>query len=144
MTLEITDWMARLAAILVFAGVIGFEREARDKPAGLRTHMLVGLGSAMFTLISLDGFEGGDPSRIAAGVVTGLGFIGAGVILREGGSVRHLTTAADLWVVGALGLVAGAGKIAEGAIGTVFAVIVLTVLRTWERRAPGTDRHDDP
>jgi putative Mg2+ transporter-C (MgtC) family protein len=105
--------------------------------------MLVGLGSAMFALISLDGFEGGDPSRIAAGVVTGLGFIGAGVILREGGSVRHLTTAADLWVVGALGLAVGAGKITEGAVATIFAVVVLSLLRLWEQRGGNDDGPPD-
>src|SRR5206468_4649217 len=111
--------LLRLGVAALLGGAIGVERELRDREAGIRTHLLVSLGSALFTIISAYGFHEflatgasvvrADPTRIAAQIVTGIGFLGAGAIIRQGLSVRGLTTAATLWVVAAIGLAAGAG-----------------------------------
>ncbi len=127
------DWPVRIALALALSGVLGFEREARQKSAGLRTHMLVGMGAAVFTLVSLD-FPGADPARVAAQVVTGIGFIGAGVIFRRGATVRGLTTAANLWVVAAIGVAVGLGRLAEASLATGVALVVLAFLRILDRR----------
>jgi putative Mg2+ transporter-C (MgtC) family protein len=120
---------ARLAIALVLGAVIGFERELDRQPAGFRTHSLVALGSALFTIISAYGFVGTpDPTRIAAQIVSGIGFIGAGTILHHRGSIRGLTTAASLWSVAAIGMAAGAGMLVMAVIGTVLIVVVLSVL----------------
>jgi putative Mg2+ transporter-C (MgtC) family protein len=108
------DTLLRVAVAAALGGVIGLERELDEKAAGLRTHMLVSMGSALFTLVGAYGFSGFssgsvDPSRIAAQIVTGIGFLGAGVIFRQGFTVRGLTTAASLWLVAAVGMAAGAG-----------------------------------
>jgi putative Mg2+ transporter-C (MgtC) family protein len=118
---------------------IGFEREIRDREAGIRTHLLVSLGSALFTVVSAYGFHeflanGGsvvraDPARIAAQIVTGIGFLGAGAIIREGLSVRGLTTAATLWVVAAIGMACGAGY-----YGPAAAAMFLTLFALWPLR----------
>ena len=123
---------------------IGFERELRDREAGIRTHLLVSLGSALFTIVSAYGFHaflehGGslvraDPGRIAAQVVTGIGFLGAGAIIREGLSVRGLTTAATLWVVAAIGMACGAGYYWPAAAATVLTLFALWPLRLWAYR----------
>lgn len=130
MALSLDELVLRLGVTLVLCGLIGLERESRDQVAGLRTHILVGLGSALFTLVSAYGFqefvgrppEPGtrvqfDPTRIAAQVVSGIGFLGAGAIIRQGFNVRGLTTAAALWIVAAIGMAAGAGYY-EGAVAT--------------------------
>jgi putative Mg2+ transporter-C (MgtC) family protein len=106
-TLEL-ELAARLAVGLVLGAVIGFERELHRQPAGFRTHSLVALGSALFTIISAYGFAGSsvDPTRIAAQIVSGIGFIGAGTILQHRGNIRGLTTAASLWSVAAIGMAA--------------------------------------
>jgi putative Mg2+ transporter-C (MgtC) family protein len=127
----------RLLGAALLGGVIGLEREVRDQPAGFRTHMLVALGSCLFTLISAYGFgafEGDpgvpyDPTRIAAQIVTGIGFLGAGAIIRSGMSVRGLTTAASLWVVAAIGMAVGAGAYVLSAAATAVALLTLLVLR---------------
>jgi putative Mg2+ transporter-C (MgtC) family protein len=121
---------ARLAIALGLGAVIGFERELDRQPAGFRTHSLVALGAALFTVLSAYGFAGAanDPTRIAAQVVTGIGFIGAGTILHQSGSIRGLTTAASLWSVAAIGMAAGAGMLLIAAVGTVLVVIVLSLL----------------
>ncbi|MEM2661156.1 MAG: MgtC/SapB family protein, partial [Nitrososphaeria archaeon] len=93
---------------IVFGAIIGLEREITHKPAGLRTHMLVCLGSCIFTIVSLR--FGMDPARVAAGIVTGIGFIGAGTIIAEQGKVVGITTAASLWVTAAIGLTIGIGE----------------------------------
>ena len=113
------DALLRLAVAGALGAAIGFEREIRDREAGIRTHLLVSLGSSLFTIISAYGFHEflvsgdnvvrTDPARIAAQIVTGIGFLGAGAIIREGLSVRGLTTAATLWVVAAIGMACGAG-----------------------------------
>lgn len=125
--------MGRLVLAALCGGLIGFERESAQKSAGIRTHTLVAVGAAVFTVVSIIGFEGGDESRVAAQIVTGIGFLGAGAIFREGGFVQGLTTAAGLWVVAALGLSAGAGKIALAIIGTITALVVLYGLQTADR-----------
>ena len=89
--------------------VIGLDREGRRQPAGMRTHMLVGLGSALYTILSIHAFNAPDPSRVAAQIVTGIGFLGAGTILQRKGGVHHLTTAASIWAVAAVGMAAGTG-----------------------------------
>jgi putative Mg2+ transporter-C (MgtC) family protein len=118
---------------------IGIERELRDREAGLRTHVLVSVGSALFTIVSAYGFHdflvnGGpiiraDPTRIAAQIVTGIGFLGAGAIIREGLSVRGLTTAATLWGVAAIGMASGAGYYSAAVFGTVIVILALWPLR---------------
>jgi putative Mg2+ transporter-C (MgtC) family protein len=140
------DWWEIAVRLLVAAGLtgaIGLERELRDRAAGLRTHMLVGIGAALFTIVSTYGwadFEFGagtgialDPTRIAAQIVTGIGFLGAGAIIRQGVSVRGLTTAAGLWVVAAIGMAAGAGYFSAAVIGTGIVLLGLVPFRWFER-----------
>jgi putative Mg2+ transporter-C (MgtC) family protein len=135
--------VARLAVATALGAVIGVERELDEKAAGLRTHMLVALGSALFTLVSAYGFSefigkdhvSYDPSRIAAQIVTGIGFLGAGVIFRSGFNVRGLTTAASLWLVAAIGMAAGAGYWQGAVIGTVVGAFALRPLGYLKRFA---------
>jgi putative Mg2+ transporter-C (MgtC) family protein len=149
------DALGRLAVAGALGAVIGFERELRDREAGVRTQLLVSMGSALFTMVSAYGFHefltsGGslvrtDPTRIAAQIVTGIGFLGAGAIIREGLSIRGLTTAATLWVVAAIGMAAGAGwywpAVAATAL-TIFALWPLRILayRVIERIKPEENR----
>jgi putative Mg2+ transporter-C (MgtC) family protein len=138
-TLDTLDVLARLALAGGLGAAIGFERELREREAGLRTHLLVCLGSALFTIISAYGFHEfltsgdavvrADPTRIAAQIVTGIGFLGAGAIIRQGISVRGLTTAATLWVAAAIGMAAGAGYYSGAVIGTVLTLVALGPLR---------------
>lgn len=118
----------RLLLSAFFGGLIGMEREFNNRPAGLRTHVLVALGSCLIMIISMYGFSGyADPSRLAAQVVSGIGFLGAGTILNKGNAIRGLTTAASLWVCGGIGLAVGNGYYV-GAVATV--IIVLFTLIT--------------
>jgi putative Mg2+ transporter-C (MgtC) family protein len=121
------EMVLRLLLAAVLGAIIGYQRERAGKPAGLRTHILISVGAALFTVISAYGFGGAsDPSRIAAGIVTGIGFIGAGVILyARQEMVAGLTTAATIWVVAGIGLAAGAGLYIIAAVATVIAFIVL-------------------
>jgi putative Mg2+ transporter-C (MgtC) family protein len=124
------DMVLRLLLAAALGAGIGYQRERSNKPAGLRTHMLISLGSALFTVVSIFGFGVGvDPSRVAAGVVTGIGFIGAGVILRgvRGEHVVGLTTAASIWAVAAIGMAAGVGMYLIATIVAVIAVLVLMI-----------------
>lgn len=127
----------RLTLGLVLGAIVGFERELHRQPAGFRTHSLVALGSAMFTIVSGFGFDGpgADPTRIAAQIVSGIGFIGAGTILQHRGNIRGLTTAASLWSVAALGMAAGAGMPILAIMGTVLMLVVLSILDRVERLA---------
>jgi putative Mg2+ transporter-C (MgtC) family protein len=120
----------RLAAGLILGAIIGFERELHRQPAGFRTHSLVALGAALFTIVSAYGFAGPmvDPTRIAAQIVSGIGFIGAGTILQHRGNIRGLTTAASLWSVAAIGTAAGAGLVVMAIIGTILILVVLALL----------------
>lgn len=118
----------RLLLSAALGAIIGFQREESGKEAGLRTNMLICLGSALFTVLSIYAFPGADPSRLAAGIATGIGFIGAGVILhRDGGGVIGLTSAATIWAVAAIGVAAGAGMyyIAPAATVIVFVTLLL-------------------
>ncbi|MBC6557326.1 MgtC/SapB family protein [Citrobacter braakii] len=131
------EFLFRLILASLLGGVIGLERQIRAKEAGVRTHILIGIGSAMFMIVSKYGFYdviehthiGLDPSRIAAQVVTGVGFLGAGNILVQKQTIRGLTTAADVWVTAAIGLVIGSGMYEVGIIGTIMALIVLEFFR---------------
>lgn len=120
----------RLTAGLVLGAIIGFERELHRQPAGFRTHSLVSLGAALFTVVSAFGFAGStvDPTRIAAQIVSGIGFIGAGTILQYRGHIRGLTTAASLWSVAAIGTAAGAGLFVVAITGTILILVILSLL----------------
>jgi len=115
----------RLLLAAALGAIIGYQRERAGKPAGLRTHTLICLGSALFTIASIYGFVGADPSRIAAGIVTGIGFLGAGAILRTREHIVGLTTAASIWAVAAIGLAAGAGLYLISAVTTAVIMIIL-------------------
>lgn len=120
----------RLLLAAVLGGVIGFQRERTGKPAGLRTHMLICIGSALFTLVSVYAFSGVvDPSRVAAGVVTGIGFIGAGAIIfrTADGYIAGLTTAATIWVAAGIGVAVGSGLYIAAVVTTVIVLMVLFI-----------------
>lgn len=129
--------VGRVLLAVLFAGSIGFERELHGKSAGLRTYSLVGMGAAMFTIASIIGFDGPDESRVAAQIVTGVGFLGAGAIFREGVGVEGLTTAAGLWAAAAIGMATGSGEylLAVTGTATVLAVLFgLYAIDEWVRR----------
>ena len=136
------DLALRLLLSAVLGAVIGYEREIHDHPAGMRTHLLVSLGSAAFTVISIYGFTNTgianeaptDPSRVAAQIVTGIGFLGAGAIIKYGTSVRGLTTAASLWVTAAVGMAVGAGWWLVAIVTTAIVVFSLWPLNRVMRR----------
>jgi putative Mg2+ transporter-C (MgtC) family protein len=146
------DVLARLVVAGILGGAIGAERELREHDAGLRTHTLVAVGSALFTIVSAYAWtdfnfsaRNGityDPTRIAAQIVTGIGFLGAGAIIRQGLSVRGLTTAASLWVVAAIGMASGAGYYSGALVATIVVLFSLWPLRIlaqriFERIRPG-------
>ncbi len=122
--------IVRVLAAGAFGAIIGIQRERAGKPAGLRTHILICMGSALFTVISIYGFAGAtDPSRVAAGIVAGIGFLGAGVIFRSmrGPVVVGLTTAASVWFTAAIGMASGVGMYLIAAIATIVALLVLYI-----------------
>ena len=134
----------RLALAAVLGGVLGLEREWHHKTAGLRTNILIAMGAALFTLMSMElTGTSGDPSRVASQIVTGIGFLGAGAILRTNAGVHGLTTAAAIWVNAAIGVAVGGGEYHLAFIATGVTLIVLVVLplieRIVERRAPTTN-----
>ena len=138
-TLGWDDTLVRVAVAAALGGAVGLERELDEKAAGLRTHVLVSVGAALFTLVGAYGFgefpRGSiDPSRIAAQIVTGVGFLGAGVIFRQGFTIRGLTTAASLWLVAAIGMAAGAGFWKGALIATGAAIISLRPLEWLKER----------
>jgi putative Mg2+ transporter-C (MgtC) family protein len=129
------DLAFRLIVAAILGAIIGIERERHEHPAGIRTHMLVSIGSAAFTVLSIYSFgEGSDPGRVAAQIVTGIGFLGAGSILKGGGTIHGLTTAASLWVVAAVGMAAGAGAWGVAIATTIIVLISLWPLQEIERR----------
>ncbi|MFN0156163.1 MAG: MgtC/SapB family protein [Gaiella sp.] len=137
--LPLWEAVARLLFVILLAGLVGLERQLRDQDAGIRTHMLVGLGSALFVITgnyAWDGLPFGnavgvvlDPSRVVAYVVTGIGFLGAGAIIKSGFNVRGLTTAASLWVVAAVGVGVGAGEYWLGTVATGIILLSLWPVR---------------
>lgn len=130
----------RLIASAVFAGIIGYERQSRHKAAGLRTHILVAVGSCLIMVLSINiyssvqGMTNADPARLAAQVVSGIGFLGAGSILKEGPTIKGLTTAASLWVVSGVGLAAGAGYYTGALMTTLLVFLTLGILSRMEHR----------
>ena len=131
------EMVIRLLIAAFLGAVIGYERARAKKPAGIRTHLMVCMGAALFTVISIWGFAGNaDPSRIAAGVVVGVGFLGAGTILRQERGVAGLTTAATIWAVAAIGVAIGTGLYIVGAVA---AGIVPLALRFLPHHHPDTD-----
>lgn len=134
--MDLLDFTIRVLVALAAGMIIGFERQLHQKKAGLRTHSLVALGSAVFVLISFEvtGESGGDATRIIGQVVTGIGFLGAGVILRQGLSVHGLTTAATIWCSSATGCLAAAGYFYETAICSFLIVFVNVALRRFDDR----------
>jgi len=141
------DLLLRILVGTVFGAVIGYERRMHGRPAGLRTHLIVALAASTFMVVSthfvyFQTYRAGDlvavdPSRIAASVVTGVGFLGGGAILRTGVNVQGLTTAAGLWLVAAIGLSAGAGMYVVSTFSTLLGVVALTVLRRLEHKDDG-------
>jgi putative Mg2+ transporter-C (MgtC) family protein len=141
----------RLIAAYVLSALIGFEREKAHRPAGLRTHILVGVGATAFMLISIYGFDGlgtsRDPARLAAQVVAGIGFIGAGAIWRSQTNVGGLTTAASIWITAAVGMMLGAGMYIMGTLVTLMAWFTLRWLKPANHRRvqPGKNtRYGEP
>ena len=130
---DITRIVVRLLVALLLGGLLGYERESVGASAGLRTHMLVSLGAALFVLIPLQaGMQIQDLSRVMQGVTAGIGFLGAGAILKqkEEHDIKGLTTAASVWLTAAIGIAAGMGREATAVLSTVFALVVLAILRS--------------
>ncbi len=146
--LEWTEMLLRLGAAAVLAATIGIERELRDRPAGLRTHMLVALGAATFLMVGYeimfatavgDPSAQIDPSRIVEGVVGGIGFLGAGCIIQARGSVRGITTGAAIWIAGAIGVACAIGEFKLAVMTTAIALVTVVVLGHFERRVVDDD-----
>ncbi len=145
------DLAIRMLIAAALGAAIGLEREIHDHPAGMRTHLLVSLGSAMFTELSIFAFGGApapngslpaDTSRVAAQIVSGIGFLGAGAILKYGTSIRGLTTAASLWTAAAVGMAAGAGEWLIAGTGTLIVLVSLWPLNALVARLHRPGRHD--
>lgn len=131
----------RIVLSTIIGGLIGMEREANNRPAGLRTHVLVSIGSTLIMLISMYGFydlesgmRTGDPARLAAQVVSGIGFLGAGTIIRTGSHIKGLTTAASLWVCAGIGLAIGNGYYLGGLLTTAIVLLTLARLSSFEKK----------
>jgi putative Mg2+ transporter-C (MgtC) family protein len=129
---QLTRVFIRLTVAVVLGGLLGYERELRGRSAGLRTHMLVALGSALFVLVPLEaGVSKNDLSRVLQGVIAGIGFLGAGAIMKlsQAQEIKGLTTAASVWLTAAIGIAAGMGREATAVLSTLFALFILAVLR---------------
>ena len=132
------DIFIKIFLALVLGGVLGLERQYHDKPAGFATNCLICLGAMLFTVLSeFAGTQGSDPGRIAAQIVTGVGFIGAGAILRDGNKISGLTTAAGIWMVAAIGLAVGAGMYIVSLIATALVLFILVSLEQYDRKRVG-------
>lgn len=143
MEIPLLDLVTRLAASMAAGMVLGLEREWRQKPAGLRTHMLVSLAAAAFTILAFELFHAsleiapdskGDPIRVIEGVIAGVAFLGAGTIIQGRGDVKGLTTGASIWLSGATGLACGGGYYILAAITVALAFVVLAVIGLFERK----------
>lgn len=134
--MEIIEYIIRLSVAFILGSIIGFERQWQQKNAGLRTNTLVAIGAASYVLLSVNLHEltGGDPGRITAQIVTGIGFIGAGVIMKDGFNVRGLNTAATIWCSAAVGTLAGMGFLVEAALTTTAVVMSHLILRPVSNR----------
>jgi putative Mg2+ transporter-C (MgtC) family protein len=129
------DITLRILISIVLGALIGFERERRNRPAGLRTHILVSLDSCLFTISSIEFskiYGGVDPSRVAANIVTGIGFLGAGTIMKEGLTIKGLTTAATIWLSSAIGLSCGLGSYFSAILVSILAFFILIFVRSFE------------
>jgi putative Mg2+ transporter-C (MgtC) family protein len=129
---DITRVVVRMLVAIVLGGLLGYERESIGASAGLRTHMLVSLGSALFVLIPLQaGMEIQDVSRVLQGITAGIGFLGAGAILKQTSKndIKGLTTAASVWMTAAIGIAAGMGREATAVLSALFAIVILSILR---------------
>lgn len=136
------NMIGRLLVAAALGAIVGYERERGGKPAGVRTHGMVALGAALFTVVSLYGFGGvGDPGRVAAQVVTGIGFLGAGAILHESGGIHGLTTAATVWATAAIGLAVGVGMFVMSLETTLLMVLFLR-FGPRPRLGHGEEQHD--
>lgn len=140
---ELINFIFRISLVVLLCGIIGMEREVKNRPAGLRTHILVGVGSCLLMILSINGFDSFiqdnvegtklDPSRIPSYVISGIGFLGAGTIIVNGVSVKGLTTAASIWIVAGIGLVIGAGMYFEGIATTAIVMSTLYLLKKFEK-----------
>ncbi len=130
------DSLLKLFHAFAAGALVGMQRERAEKPAGLRTHILVCIGSALITIVSIEAFGrmGSDPARITAQIVSGIGFLGAGTILRFGASVTGLTTAASLWAICGIGIAMGSGMYVVGYSGVGFILLVLVVLEAVDKK----------
>jgi putative Mg2+ transporter-C (MgtC) family protein len=132
---HVTQIIVRLAVAAILGGLLGYERERAGKAAGLRTHMLVALGAALFVFIPQQaGVASADMTRVLQGLATGIGFLGAGTILKKGEEVEGLTTAAGIWLTAAIGIAAGLGREATAVLSTALALIILAALPRIGRR----------
>ncbi len=144
------DVIFRIFLSVVLGFIIGLEREITNKAAGLRTNILVSVGSCLFTILSLYGFSNalsiypmGDPARVAAQILTGIGFIGGGCVLRHGTSIFGLTTAATLWATASVGMACGCGKFSLAILCAILSVATLTLIRIFERNCiPKTQKNN--
>ena len=133
--IKLLDLTLRLLVACLLGAIIGTEREVHRKAAGLRTNAIIALGSALFTIVGMEmAPAGADPSRVASTIVTGIGFLGAGAILRTGRNIQGLTTAATIWVNAAIGMTVGTGAYALGVAATLITLGVLLVVGLIERR----------
>ena len=130
-----------LLLAVILGGIIGLERQVRDKPAGLRTNILICLGSCVYTMISIS-LVGSDPGRIAAQIVTGIGFLGAGAIIQSGASVHGLTTAAGIWIVASIGMACGTKRYFMAVVVTLLAVLALMLLSPVDKKLTKDRRID--
>jgi putative Mg2+ transporter-C (MgtC) family protein len=135
MNIELTALIGRLLLAAGLGAVIGFERELRQKEAGLRTNMLITMGTALFTIMSMELADGpgDDQARVASQIVTGIGFLGGGAILHEKGNVKGLTTAATIWMNAAIGIAAGTGRSGLAIVATIITLVTLTALFPFEK-----------
>lgn len=133
----------RVALAIVLGFILGLERELYKRPAGLRTHILVCIASCLIMMVSIYGFDEGDPARLAAQVVSGVGFLGAGAIMREekGSGIKGITTAATIWMSAMIGLSCGNGFYFGAVVVTISALIILTILRNFETKIAASSKY---
>lgn len=137
---EVTRLCLRLLVAVILGGILGYERERTGAAAGFRTHMLVSLGAALFVIVPLQaGTDMSDMSRVLQGVIAGIGFLGAGAIIKSSDEqeIRGLTTAASIWLTAAVGIAAGMGREATAVVSTLFALMILLALRIGRGKAVG-------